>query len=74
MKNNKKPPQSLIKLKNFLDSKYFTAFDYIAALAIIGYGLYCESNFMVVIGIAGLALAYIKPAKRLESAIIRKKQ
>lgn len=70
--------QSLIHLHMKAILKYLPWLDWVIALSTLAYGLYTGSSLYIGLGIAGVAIATLKPANRFEkwvqSKLVAKQQ
>lgn len=57
-----------------LNSKNVRILDWAISVAVLGYAIYAQSWIAAVIGFAGLAAAWYRPASRMKSFVKRSKK
>lgn len=57
-----------------LDSKNTRILDWVLSLGVLGYAFYAQSWIAGLIGVAGLAAAWYRPASRMKSFVKRAKK
>lgn len=52
--------------------KYIPVFDWALSIGTIGYGIYTDTWWIILLGTGGMGIALLNPSKRVESAIKNK--